>query len=204
MLDAKPSTELSDACMTKSYLVNSSSEQDTITIGRAIGALLHPGDIITMLGDLGCGKTRLAKGIISESLKTPVDEINSPSFTIVNRYEGPFTIDHVDLYRVGPEAIEELGLMEVLDLCGALLIEWAPDKVPMLCSELKISFSRKQDDNSRILQFQYLTTGAWNLRFQVIVDSFSTLNLPVIVYETDFKNNSWNALTHIGENKWPL
>ena len=80
------------------------SEQDTIDAGRAIGKVLRPGDMITLLGDLGCGKTRLAKGIISEALGIEVDEVISPSFTLVNRYEGSLTIDHADLYRVGRDA----------------------------------------------------------------------------------------------------
>ncbi|MCL5123313.1 MAG: tRNA (adenosine(37)-N6)-threonylcarbamoyltransferase complex ATPase subunit type 1 TsaE [Deltaproteobacteria bacterium] len=156
--------------MTKSILINSHSEDDTIAIGQALGTLFNPGDIISMLGDLGTGKTRLAKGVISKALKIPVDEINSPSFTIVNRYEGPFTIDHADLYRVGPEAIEELGLMEVLDSNGALLIEWASEKSPILTSELRITFYKEENENSRILKFEYLGCGDWSSRFQEFID----------------------------------
>lgn len=141
------------------------SEQDTIDAGRAIGKVLRPGDMITLLGDLGCGKTRLAKGIISEALGIKVDEVISPSFTLVNRYEGSLTIDHADLYRVGRDALEELGLMEVLELQGVLLIEWASDEEPVSESELRVFFFSDENDNYRLLELNYLVSGAWDERF---------------------------------------
>ena len=141
------------------------SEQDTIDAGRAIGKVLRPGDMITLLGDLGCGKTRLAKGIISEALGIEVDEVISPSFTLVNRYEGSLTIDHADLYRVGRDALEELGLMEVLELQGVLLIEWASDEEPVSESELRVFFFSDENDNYRLLELNYLVSGAWDERF---------------------------------------
>ncbi|MGA8832593.1 MAG: tRNA (adenosine(37)-N6)-threonylcarbamoyltransferase complex ATPase subunit type 1 TsaE [Desulfomonilaceae bacterium] len=151
--------------MINRIMIDSSSEQQTIAIGKALGSMLRPGDIVSLIGDLGSGKTRLAKGIISQALKVPIDEINSPSFTIVNRYEGPFTIDHADLYRVGHEAVEELGLMETVDANGALLIEWASDETSMADSELRVTFSGGEDEDSRLLKFEYMIPGAWSVRF---------------------------------------
>ena len=154
--------------------IKTHSEQDTIDAGRAIGKVLRSGDMITLLGDLGCGKTRLAKGIISESLGIPVDEVISPSFTLVNRYEGSLTIDHADLYRVGRDALEELGLMEVLELEGVLLIEWASDEDPVSESELRVFFFSDENDNYRLLEFNYLVSGAWDERFP---DSLKTRSI---------------------------
>jgi tRNA threonylcarbamoyladenosine biosynthesis protein TsaE len=152
--------------MLNKILIKSHSEQDTIDFGRAIGSVLVSGDFITLLGDLGSGKTRLAKGIISEALGIPVDEVISPSFTLVNRYEGSFTIDHADLYRVGGNAVEELGLMEILQLKGALLIEWASDEDPVSESELRVFFISDENDNYRLLEFNFVVSGAWDERFQ--------------------------------------
>jgi tRNA threonylcarbamoyladenosine biosynthesis protein TsaE len=145
-------------------MIDSASEQQTIAIGKALGAVLRPGDIVSLIGDLGSGKTRLAKGIISQALKIPIDEVNSPSFTIVNRYEGALTIDHADLYRVGTEAVEELGLMETVDANGALLMEWASDEAPFSDSELRVTFSIGDDEDSRLLEFTYMIPGAWSAR----------------------------------------
>ncbi|MGO8878079.1 MAG: tRNA (adenosine(37)-N6)-threonylcarbamoyltransferase complex ATPase subunit type 1 TsaE [Desulfomonilaceae bacterium] len=151
--------------MINRIMIDSASEQQTIAIGKALGAVLRPGDLVSLIGDLGSGKTRLAKGVISQALKVPIDEINSPSFTIVNRYEGPFTIDHADLYRVGHEAVEELGLMETVDANGALLIEWASGENPISDSELRVTFSGGEDEDSRLLEFEYMIPGAWSVRF---------------------------------------
>jgi len=152
--------------MINKIIVNSGSEQQTIAIGKTLGAVLRSGDLISLLGDLGSGKTRLVKGIISQALKVPIDEVNSPPFTIVNRYEGLLTIDHADLYRVGPGAIEELGLMEIVDTDGALLIEWASDEAPISNSELRITFFDGEDENSRLLEFEYMVPGAWSVRLE--------------------------------------
>jgi tRNA threonylcarbamoyladenosine biosynthesis protein TsaE len=152
--------------MLTKILIKSHSEQDTIDVGRAIGSVLVSGDFITLLGDLGSGKTRLAKGIISGALGIPVDEVISPSFTLVNRYEGSFTIDHADLYRVGGNAVEELGLMEILQLKGALLIEWASDEDPVSESELRVFFISDENDNYRLLELNFVVSGAWDERFQ--------------------------------------
>ncbi len=159
--------------MLNKILIKSHSEQDTIDVGRAIGSVLMSGDFITLLGDLGSGKTRLAKGIISEALGIPVDEVISPSFTLVNRYEGSLTIDHADLYRVGGKAVEELGLMEILQLQGALLIEWASDEDPVSESELRVFFISDENDNYRLLELNFVVSGFWDERFQNFLENRS-------------------------------
>jgi tRNA threonylcarbamoyladenosine biosynthesis protein TsaE len=145
--------------------VKTDSEEETITVGKTLGVVLQPGDLITLKGNLGSGKTRLAKGIISGALGTPIDDVISPSFTLVNRYEGDLIIDHADLYRVGPQAIEELGLMEVVYTNGALLIEWAPDDIPILDSELRVTILNGESEDSRALEFEYEVLGSWDERF---------------------------------------
>jgi tRNA threonylcarbamoyladenosine biosynthesis protein TsaE len=145
--------------------INTDSEEETIAVGKTLGAVLQTGDLITLKGNLGSGKTRLAKGIISGALGTPIDDVISPSFTLVNRYEGHLIIDHADLYRVGPQAIEELGLMEVVYTNGALLIEWAPDDNQILDSELRVTILNGDCEDSRALEFEYEMLGSWYGRF---------------------------------------
>jgi tRNA threonylcarbamoyladenosine biosynthesis protein TsaE len=98
---------------------------ETDAVGRAIAPLLRAGDVITLSGDLGVGKTSIARGILA-ALGLG-EEAPSPSYSIVIPYDPPQTslpIWHVDLYRLDdPVQVHELGLDDVLT-DGALIIEW--------------------------------------------------------------------------------
>ncbi len=99
------------------------SQGDTEALGARIAALLAPGDTIALEGDLGAGKTTLARAILAaRGFHEPVP---SPTFTLVQRYElAAFAVSHFDLYRIAREAeLDELGLDEAL-MDGAVLIEW--------------------------------------------------------------------------------
>jgi tRNA threonylcarbamoyladenosine biosynthesis protein TsaE len=107
----------------------SNSEEDTINFGKKLGTLLKPGDLILLYGDLGSGKTTFVKGL-AESLEVNPDlYITSPSFSLINVYEGKYTIYHVDLYRLDTLEVEDLGLWEYLNE-GIVIIEWA-DRLKM-------------------------------------------------------------------------
>jgi tRNA threonylcarbamoyladenosine biosynthesis protein TsaE len=107
----------------------SNSEEETINFGKKLGTLLKPGDLILLYGDLGSGKTTFVKGL-AESLEVNPDlYITSPSFSLVNVYEGKYTIYHVDLYRLDILEVEDLGLWEYLNE-GVVVIEWA-DRLKM-------------------------------------------------------------------------
>ena len=97
----------------------------TRAIGAALAALLRAGDVVALEGELGAGKTTLARGVL-EALGL-AGEAPSPTFAIVQAYAPPevrLPLCHVDLYRIArPDEVEELGLDEALDE-GALLIEW--------------------------------------------------------------------------------
>jgi tRNA threonylcarbamoyl adenosine modification protein YjeE len=96
---------------------------DTEALGARIAASLRPGDAIALEGDLGAGKTELARAILT-SLGLQ-EAVPSPTFTLVQRYETPhLAVSHYDLYRVEREReMSELGLDDALDE-GAALIEW--------------------------------------------------------------------------------
>jgi tRNA threonylcarbamoyladenosine biosynthesis protein TsaE len=100
-----------------------SSLAETEALGARIAAALRPGDLIALGGDLGAGKTTLARAILSALGVT--EAMPSPTFTLVQRYDTPsLVVHHYDLYRIeDPRELDELGLEEALDQ-GAALIEW--------------------------------------------------------------------------------
>ena len=103
-------------------MVESRSESDTVTVGRAIGEALRKGDVVLLMGDLGAGKTCMARGM-AQGVDSAA-AARSPTFVIVNEYRGRIRLSHCDLYRVGgPGEVVELALEERLT-DGALAIEW--------------------------------------------------------------------------------
>jgi tRNA threonylcarbamoyladenosine biosynthesis protein TsaE len=114
----------------------------TAALGARLGAAARAGDVIALIGDLGAGKTTLARGLI-QHLLGPKTEAPSPTFTLVQTYQGPrFPIWHFDLYRLNAAGeARELGLEEAVD--GLALIEW-PDRLgrdlPMARLEVRLSF----------------------------------------------------------------
>lgn len=104
------------------------SPESTFAIGHRIGAALQGGELILLEGGLGAGKTLLTKGIL-EALDFDVDEVTSPSFTLVNLYRTPrFDVFHLDLWRIGPPAdpVAAVGLEEILeDEKAVVIVEWS-------------------------------------------------------------------------------
>jgi len=124
--------------------------EQTTEIGIQIGKLANPGDIICLTGDLGAGKTHLSKGI-AEGLGI-TDHITSPTFTIVNEYEGRLKLYHFDVYRVNdPDEISAIGFDEYIFSDGVSIIEWA-NYIEELIPEdhISINISKLSEDvNSR-------------------------------------------------------
>lgn len=100
--------------------------QETLTLGENLGKCLKSGDIVMLFGELGAGKTTLTQGIC-HGLGLPRGEyIRSPTFTLINEYQGKCPIYHVDLYRTETQdEIEGLGLEEILFGKGITIVEWA-------------------------------------------------------------------------------
>ncbi len=102
-----------------------SSEAETIAAGEALGLTLQPGQVVLLYGDLGAGKTAFVRGI-ARGLGADPDEVSSPTFTIVQEYAGrSMTLYHVDLYRLEPEEIDDLGLEDLVSGDGVVAIEWS-------------------------------------------------------------------------------
>ena len=106
-------------------IFESFSEADTYSLGVKIGKEAKPGDVYTLLGDLGVGKTALTKGV-AHGLEI-TEPISSPTFTIVQVYEeGRIPFYHFDVYRIGDvEEMEEIGYEDYFYGEGVTFIEWA-------------------------------------------------------------------------------
>jgi len=101
-----------------------SAENETIDLGKKIGAKLKAGDVIAMQGTLGAGKTTITKGI-AQALGIK-DTITSPTFCLVSEYEGVMPLYHIDVYRLdGEEDFETLGPDDMIYGKGVTLIEWS-------------------------------------------------------------------------------
>lgn len=112
-------------CENRIRILESRSEEDTFRIGFELGQLAKPGDVYTLIGDLGVGKTVFTKGI-GAGLGIQED-INSPTFTIIQEYEdGRMPLYHFDVYRIGDvEEMFEIGYEDYFYGQGLTLIEWA-------------------------------------------------------------------------------
>ena len=132
-----------------------SSAVDTFKIGERIGTSLAGGDVILLYGGLGAGKTLLTKGIL-DALGFDVDEVTSPSFTLVNLYKtAAFDVYHIDLWRLdgSGNAADAVGLDEILENERAVtIIEWADRLEPHSISNktIKIFIAGDGDEPRRI------------------------------------------------------
>ena len=125
---------------------------DTVALGGRIATGLGVGDAVALEGDLGAGKTTLARAIL-EGLGVGED-VPSPTFTLVQQYETPkLAVRHYDFYRIEkPSELNELGLEEALDE-GAALIEWperAPSRIPPDALHIKLTITGDRSRNAHI------------------------------------------------------
>jgi tRNA threonylcarbamoyladenosine biosynthesis protein TsaE len=106
--------------------VISKSEDETFQIGKQIAESMRLPAHILLYGDLGAGKTALTRGIAAGFGLEDVDEVASPTFTLINEYRGRLKIYHIDLYRIEAGSLDGLGLDEIFeDSNAAVVIEWA-------------------------------------------------------------------------------
>jgi tRNA threonylcarbamoyladenosine biosynthesis protein TsaE len=111
--------------------VISKSAQETVELGKRLGNACKSGSVISLRGSLGAGKTVLAKGI-AQALEIN-EAIVSPTFTLIQEYDGKFKLFHMDLYRLsGTDEFEMIGGEEMLYGKGVTLIEWSEKIQEML------------------------------------------------------------------------
>jgi len=100
------------------------SEEETVALGKRLARGLPVHGVVLLTGNLGAGKTTLAKGIVSGLAAAPADEVSSPTFTLIHEY-GNGRVYHVDLYRLEePRELATLGLDELFERDALVLIEW--------------------------------------------------------------------------------
>jgi len=108
---------------------SSTSPEETRALGEALGRVVQDGDFVGLVGDLGAGKTELARGI-ARGVGLRDEDVTSPSFSIVHQHHGRILLTHADLYRLtGPVDLDGTGFHELRDGPGATLVEWV-DRVP--------------------------------------------------------------------------
>jgi tRNA threonylcarbamoyladenosine biosynthesis protein TsaE len=107
----------------------SGSAEATLALGMALGTALREGDFVGLQGQLGAGKTVLARGV-AQGAGVDVADVSSPTYSIVQSYRGRLTLHHADLYRLqGEDDLYATGYHELLGGSGAVLVEWF-DQVP--------------------------------------------------------------------------
>lgn len=100
------------------------SEDETISLGETLARQLPPRSVVLLIGNLGAGKTTLAKGIVRGLGAAEVEEVSSPTFTLIHEY-GEGRVFHIDLYRIDDaRELRTLGLDELLDRDAVVLVEW--------------------------------------------------------------------------------
>jgi tRNA threonylcarbamoyladenosine biosynthesis protein TsaE len=100
------------------------SEEETVALGERLARELPPHGVVLLSGNLGAGKTTLAKGIVSGLEAAPPEEVTSPTFTLIHEY-GNGRVYHVDLYRLDePRQLATLGLDDLFERDALVLIEW--------------------------------------------------------------------------------
>jgi tRNA threonylcarbamoyladenosine biosynthesis protein TsaE len=133
-----------------------SSVEETRRLGAKLAKTALPGDVFSLNGDLGCGKTEFARGFV-EALSSGVD-VRSPTFSIVNTYQTPdFPIHHFDFYRIeDAREFSSIGIDEYICGDGVCLIEWGdmyPDVLPDTTK--RINFI-EVDETTREIEARFL------------------------------------------------
>ena len=136
-------------------------EAATRRLGEAVARALRPGEAVCLSGPLGAGKSVLARALV-RALTRPDEEVPSPTFTLVQFYEGPrLSIAHFDLYRLAsPDEAYEIGLDEALDH-GAAVIEW-PERLEGRLPSNRLAIEIALEGDSR--RARMTPHGAWEGR----------------------------------------
>jgi tRNA threonylcarbamoyladenosine biosynthesis protein TsaE len=141
----------------------SHSPEETRTLAARLGALLAPGDVVALNGELGSGKTEFVHGL-AEGLEIPPHLVASPSFTLIHEYPGRVTLVHLDLYRLEdlpPELLPDLE--EYLAGDRVVAVEWARRLAPLLPGDYLEVDLEITGENDRRLTFTGHGERSWNL-----------------------------------------
>ncbi len=135
--------------MSRKTMIATQSEQETFELARKMAAGFKGTEVVLLIGELGAGKTVFAKGIASGAGVADPRRVSSPSFTLVNVYQGRYPVYHIDLYRLEREAeIADLGWEDMLGQ-GIVIVEWA-EKLPFPVNGIVVRIEPTGDDVRRI------------------------------------------------------
>jgi tRNA threonylcarbamoyladenosine biosynthesis protein TsaE len=110
------------------------SPEQTLALGRQLAGVFHPPCIVILEGELGSGKTTLAKGIVAGLGAAPEEAVASPTFTLIHEYGSTTKVYHVDLYRIEQASdLATLGLDEITNQNAIVLVEWG-ERFPQVFS----------------------------------------------------------------------
>ena len=154
------------------------SPDETQAVGKAIVPALRSGDVISLTGDLGAGKTTFVQGVARALGVT--DRVVSPTFTLVRQYEGTLPVYHFDIYRLDNlQDVLDLGFEEILDLGGIVFIEWG-DAIEALLPEayLQIELTIPGEDSRRRLEIAARGL-SWAGRWDRIAEAAAPWKAPV-------------------------
>jgi tRNA threonylcarbamoyladenosine biosynthesis protein TsaE len=132
------------------YHFTTKTAEETMSLAEKLGTILQPGDVLTLAGDLGAGKTTFTKGLAKGLGITRT--VNSPTFTIIKEYKGRIPLYHMDVYRL-EDSDEDLGFEEYFSGDGVCVVEWAvfiEDYLPEERMELVISHKGENEREFQI------------------------------------------------------
>ena len=136
--------------------IQSDSEEDTVRAGRDFAAGIGAGEVVLLSGGLGAGKTAFVRGLV-HGLGGDPGQVSSPTFTIIQEYEARVRVHHVDLYRLAPIEVDDLGLDELMS-GSVLAIEWPERWTDPPPEAIHVSIEQGSGDHRTI------TIGPENLR----------------------------------------
>ena len=153
------------------FCLTTTAPEQTERAGELLGDLARPGDYVSLIGDLGAGKTCFVRGVARGAGVPPGIPITSPTFTLLNIHHGRLPLYHFDLYRLGGDAdVEELGFGDFFAGDGLCLVEWAErlaDELPV--ERLEIRFEHL-DESERRLEFR-----AFGERYERLLQEISSV-----------------------------
>ncbi len=152
-------------------MLKSHSPEETKQLGEKMAVLLQAGDIICLNGDLGAGKTAFSQGVAKGlGIDAPV---TSPTFTLINEYEGRLPLYHFDVYRLeGPAEMEDLGYEEYFYGQGVCLIEWAQRVAEVLPRERLDIHLTREEGSEGVRRIHFRAKGD---RYQQLVEELMKL-----------------------------
>lgn len=136
----------------RALTVSTTSAEETRILGASLAPVLVPGDVISLSGDLGAGKTVFVQGLARAlGVETPV---TSPTFTLIHEYRGRYPIVHLDIYRLDSyQEVLDLGYEELLDPDAVLVVEWGDAVAPLLPRRyLSVEILRGEPDGDEDLR----------------------------------------------------